>query len=150
VPNLLVVLHSRSGGTRALCDAVVEGMREAGVEPRVLGAFDAGVDDVLWADGIVLATPAHFGYMSGALKDFFERIFRPCLDRTVGRPWALVVKGESDVEGAVTSVERIVTGLAWKQVLPHVKAVGEVTEAHLAAAHELGATLAAGLDAGMF
>jgi multimeric flavodoxin WrbA len=119
-------------------------------ERRVLGAFEAGVDDVRWADGLLLGTPTHFGYMSGALKDFFERIYRPLLDETVGKPWALFVKGESDVDGCVASVERIVTGLRWKQVLPPVKAVGDVTDDHLAAAHELGATMAAGLEAGLF
>jgi NAD(P)H-dependent FMN reductase len=98
----------------------------------------------------VLGTPTHFGYMSGALKDLFERIYRPLLDETVGLPWGLVVKGESDVDGAVTSVERIVTGLRWKQVLPPVRCVGDVTEAHTDAAFELGATLAAGLAEGIF
>jgi multimeric flavodoxin WrbA len=152
VPRVLVVSHSRSGGTEALRDAVVagleEGCREA--ERRVLGAFDAGVDDVRWADGLLLGTPTHFGYMSGALKDFFERIYRPLLEETVGRPWGLFVKGESDVDGCVASVERIVTGLRWKLILPPVRAVGDVTTEHLAAAHELGATMAAGLEAGMF
>lgn len=150
-PRILVVFHSRSGSTRSLCDAVVAGLEEGCPEGerRVLGAFDAGVDDVRWADGIVLGTPTHFGYMSGALKDFFERIYRPLLDETVGRPWALFVKGESDVDGCVRSIERIVTGLRWKQVLPPVLAVGDLTDAHLAAAHELGAAMAAGLDLGV-
>jgi flavorubredoxin len=148
--DLLIVSFSRTGGTDALRDAVIAGAREAGVEPRVLGCFDADVDDVRVADGIVLGTPAHFGYMSGALKDLFERIYRPLLDETVGTPWGLFVKGESDVEGAVTSVERIVTGLGWKQVLPHVRCVGAVTDEHLEAAFELGGAFAAGLDAGMF
>jgi hypothetical protein len=116
----------------------------------VLGAFDADVDDVRWADGVILGTPTHFGYMSGALKDFFERIYRPLLEETVGLPWGLFVKGESDVDGCVASVERIVTGLRWKRVLPPVKVVGDVGDDHLAAAQELGATIAAGLEAGVF
>jgi menaquinone-dependent protoporphyrinogen IX oxidase len=150
-PRILVVFHSRSGSTRSLCEAVVAGLEEGCPEGerRVLGAFDAGIDDVRWADGIVLGTPTHFGYMSGALKDFFERIYRPLLEETVGRPWTMFVKGESDVDGCVRSIERIVTGLRWKQVLPPVLVVGELTEADLAAAHELGATLAAGLDLGV-
>lgn len=148
--EVLVVYQSRSGGTRALCDAVVAGCREAGSKPRVLHALDAGADDVRWAQGVLLGTPAHFGYMSGALKDFFERVFRPLLEETVGLPWGLFVKGESDVEGCVASVERIVTGLRWKAVAPPVKVVGEVTPAHLDAAFELGAAMAAGLDEGVF
>ena len=151
-PRILVVSHSRSGGTEALRDAVLAGVEEGSpvAERRVLGAFDAGIDDVRWADGLLLGTPTHFGYMSGALKDFFERIYRPLLDETVGRPWGLFVKGESDVDGCVTSVERIVTGLRWKAILPPVRAVGDVTAEHLAAARELGATMAAGLEAGIY
>jgi multimeric flavodoxin WrbA len=152
VTRLLVVSHSRSGGTEALRGAVVAGMREGdpAVDLRDLGAFEAGIDDVRWAEGVALGTPTHFGYMSGALKDFFERIYRPLLDETVGLPWILFVKGESDVDGCVTSVERIVTGLRWKQVLPPVKVVGDVDETHLEAAFELGATFAAGIEAGLF
>ena len=150
--KLLVVSHSRSGGTEALRGGVVAGMREADpqAELRELSPFDAGVDDVHWADGVALGTPTHFGYMSGALKDFFERIYRPLLEQTVGLPWILFVKGESDVDGCVISVERIVTGLQWKQVLPPLKVVGDVTDEHLEAAFELGATFAAGLEAGLF
>jgi multimeric flavodoxin WrbA len=151
--GLLVVQHSRTGTTKQLCDAAVAAATEAvaGHLPiRVLGAFDAGPDDVLWARGLLMATPARFGYMSGALKDFFERVYHPCLERTRGLPYALVVKGDTDVDGAVASVERIATGLAWRPVLPPVTVVGDVDQEHLAAAAELGASLAAGLEAGIF
>ncbi len=148
--RLLVVTHSRSGGTRALADAALGGARdpEAGgdaVEVVERGAFDAGPDDVLGADALLLATPEHFGYMSGALKDFFERIYYPCLDHTRGRPYGLIVKGGNDGSGTVLAVERIVAGLGWRLVASPVVAVGDVTDAHRAAAGELGATLSAGL-----
>jgi multimeric flavodoxin WrbA len=136
-----------------LRDAVVAGIVEGGgdtVERRVLHAFDTDVDDVLWAQAVILGTPANFGYMSGALKDFFERIYHRCLDLTVGLPYALFVKGDTDVAGAVTSVERIVAGLRWKAVLPPLVVVGDVQPTDLEQAGELGATLAAGLDAGIF
>jgi multimeric flavodoxin WrbA len=120
------------------------------VELRVLGAFDAGPDDVLWADALVLATPAHFGYMAGALKDFFERIYFVCLEQTTGLPYALIVKGDTDVDGAVASVAKIATGLAWSLVLPPVTVVGAVIPADLERAGELGATMAAGLGEGIF
>lgn len=156
--------HSRTGATKQLCDAAVaaaedvladvagdaDGDSEGALRVRVLGAFDAGPDDVLVARGLLLATPARFGYMSGALKDFFERVYHPCLERTRGLPYALLVKGDTDVDGAVASVERIATGLAWRRVLPVVAVVGELREEDLAAAAELGATFAAGLDAGIF
>ncbi len=145
--------HSRTGSTQALTDAAVESARDAAgddVELRVRGAFDAGPEDVLWAHGILLCTPANFGYMSGALKDFFERVYYPCLERTAGLPYALVVKGSTDVDGAVASVERIITAMKWRRVLPPLTVVGDAGEADLERARELAATLAAGLAAGIF
>jgi multimeric flavodoxin WrbA len=156
VKHLGVVHHSRAGSTVALCDAAVEAARDVSgttsvpVELRVRGAFDAGAEDVLWADGLLLATPAHFGYMSGALKDFFERIYHPCLGRTEGLAYALIVKGDTDVDGAVASVKKIATGLNWNLVLAPVTVVGAITDGDLVRAAELGATLAAGLGEGMF
>jgi multimeric flavodoxin WrbA len=155
VKHLGVIHHSRGGSTGTLCQAAVAAAGQVTdttepVELRVRGAFDAGADDVLWADALVLATPAHFGYMSGALKDFFERIYRVCLDQTVGLPYALIVKGDTDVDGAVSSVEKIATGLRWTLVLPPVTVVGAVTDADRERAADLGATVAAGLGEGIF
>ncbi len=154
--HLAVIHHSRGGSTRALCEATVAAARGVAettadrIELRVTGAFDAGPDDVEWADALVLATPAHFGYMSGALKDFFERIYYRCLGETTGLPYALIVKGDTDVDGAVASVGRITRGLGWSLVLPPVTVVGAVTDADLDRAGELGATMAAGLGEGIF
>jgi multimeric flavodoxin WrbA len=155
VARLCVIAHSRGGSTAALADAAAVAAADviadgAPVELRVLGAFDAGPDDVTWSTALLLATPAHFGYMSGALKDFFERIYRPCLEVTAGLAYALIVKGETDVDGAVGSVQKIATGLRWRLVLPPLTVVGAVTTADLEGAAELGATLAAGLGEGMF
>jgi multimeric flavodoxin WrbA len=151
--RLLVVYHSRSGSTGKLCEAVVAGTVEAAaenVDVRVLGAFDAGAEDVRRSDGVILGTPANFGYMSGALKDFFERIYHPLLEETVALPYALFVKGDTDADGAVRSVEGIVTGLRWRRVLPPVVVVGELLPRHMEAAQELGATFAAGLGESIF
>ena len=153
MPNLLVVYHSRSGGTEALTDAVVAGARAddvEGVDVRVLRAFDAGPDDVRWCDAIIIGTPENFGYMAGAVKDFFERIFYVVVDETPGLPYALFVKASTDGEGAVRSVERLVTGLKWRAALPPIVVTGALADEHLEAAHELGLTLAAGLEAGVF
>jgi len=151
--QLLVVFHSRSGGTRALAEGVIAGASsdEVGnVEVTVRSAFDATADDVRRADGILLGTPENFGYMSGALKDFFERIYYELLDETPGLPYALFVKGGHDGAGAIRSVERIATGLRWKAVLPPVLVVGEVDAESIERCRELGMTLAAGLEAGIF
>ncbi len=151
--RLLVVWHSNSGRTRQMVDALLAGARDpdAGdVEVRDVTALDATVDDFGWATGVLLATPAHFGYMSGALKHCFDTVYEPLLDQTRGLPYALVVKGRSDTDGAVAAVHKIVTGLAWKEVQPPLTVVGDLTEEHLAACTVLGQTLAAGLALGVF
>ena len=117
---------------------------------RALDAFEAGPKDVLAASGVILGTPARFGYMSGAMKDFLERIYAPCLGVTGGLPWALFVKGDTDVAGATSSVERIITGLAWRRVLPVLEVVGDIGPEHLVAARELGGSMAAGLAFGLW
>ena len=151
--HLLVVYHSRSGGTKTLADAVIEGATCADIDDVdvvVRGAFDATADDVRACDGLVLGTPENFGYMSGALKDFFERIYYVLLEETRGLPYALFVKGGHDGEGAIRSVERIVTGLGWKSVLAPVLVVGEIDAGARERCLELGMTFAAGLESGVF
>jgi NAD(P)H-dependent FMN reductase len=151
--HLLVVFHSRSGGTQALADAAIAGATSDdidGVDVRVKRAFDAEAEDVRWCDAILLGTPENFGYMSGALKDFFERIYYVLIDETPGLPYALFVKGGHDGDGAVRSVERILTGLKWRAALPPLLVTGDLSDDHLEQAHELGLTIAAGLEAGIF
>jgi multimeric flavodoxin WrbA len=150
---LLVLSHSRTGATARLRDAVLAGVADAGELATALDVVDAGLDDVLAATGLVLCTPARFGSLAGLTKDLFERIY-PWFDEVPdvrpGLPYALVVRGASDASGAVRDVERIATGLRWRQVLPPVVAEGELTDEHLVAAREVGATLAAGLSAGVW
>ena len=156
--RLLVVLHSASGGTRALTDAAVAGAldpaiaRSTGmaVDVVVRGAFDADVDDVLAADGYLLATPENFGYMSGALKDFFDRTYYPCLEHTKARPYGLLVKAGGGGTAAVDSVVPLATGLDWRAVIPPLVVTDDVTDTDLAAATELGATLAGGMATGLW
>lgn len=153
MPTLLVVSHSRTGGTAQLLEAVLTGIAEGGggeVDLRSLETVDAGPDDVEWADAVILGTPERFGYVAGLMKDFLERIYYPLLDRTRGKPWAMFVKAGNDGEGAVRSVQRIIAGLGWREVQPPVVAVGDLTDEHLEAAFELGGSVAAGLAAGMF
>jgi multimeric flavodoxin WrbA len=152
-PRLLIVFHSRSGGTAAMTDAVVAGANDdaiEGVDVRVQQAFDTTVDDVRACNAIVLGTPENFGYMSGAIKDLFERIYYPLLEETPGLPYALFVKASTDGDGAVRSVERIVAGLRWKLVIPPIVVVGDLHPPDIERCYELGATIAAGLEAGLY
>jgi multimeric flavodoxin WrbA len=153
VARLLVVWHSKSGGARQLAEAVLAGAADPaidGVEVRSVPALEAGPDDVRRADGIVLGTPANLGYMSGALKHFFDSIYYEVLDETRGLPYALFVKGSTDADGAILAIERITTGLQWKRVLPPLVVMTDVAEEYVAAAYELGATFAAGLAERVF
>ena len=151
--TVLLVYGGQPGGrTKRLCTAALTGLRGAGeaFELRERPALQATVDDLLWAQGILLATPEHFGYMSGALKHFFDRTFYPSEGRTEGRPYGLMVSAGNDGTGTVAAVERIVTGYRWRAVAPPVVVVGEPDAAALARCEELGATLVAGLEAGVF
>jgi multimeric flavodoxin WrbA len=151
--RLLIVFHSRSGGTQAMADAVIAGATSDeidDVDVRVRRAPDADADDVRWCEAIVIGTPENFGYMSGLIKDFLERIYYAVLDETPGLPYALFVKGGHDGEGAIRSVERILTGLRWKAMLPPLLVTGDLHDADLERCHELGLTVAAGLEAGVF
>lgn len=121
-------------------DASIEG-----VDVVSRPALAATALDVLEADGYLLGTPANIGYMSGALKHFFDQIYYPCLEATVGRPYGLYVHGNNDTTGALRAVESIATGLRWVRAQAPVSVIGDAARADLDACRELGAALAAGL-----
>ena len=130
----------------AMFESVLAGARTdevEGVEVVVAPALTAGAADALAADGFLLGTPANIGYMSGALKHFFDGIYYPCLEATRRRPYGLYVHGASDTTGAVRAVESIAGGLDWRRVRPAVTVTGEPAAGDLAACWELGAILAA-------
>ncbi|MFG3059540.1 flavodoxin family protein [Streptomyces sp. NPDC048231] len=146
--TLLIVLHTPSPNCQALFEAVVSGATAPEIEGvRVVrrAALSATASDVLEADGCLLGTPANLGYMSGALKHFFDQIYYPCLDETRGRPFGYWVHGGNDVTGAVRGIESITTGLGWRRVAEAVTVTGEPGKPDIEACWELGATVAAGL-----
>ena len=131
-----------------MLEAVIAGARDpelAGVEVVVIPALAATVPDVLAADGFVLGTPANIGYMSGALKYFFDQVYYPCLLANKGAPYGLYVHGANDTTGAVRSVTSIATGLGWAEVVNPVVATGPADRAVERRCYELGATVAANL-----
>jgi len=151
--HLLLVHHSQTGSTAAMAQAVLDGARDpaiADVALRVASPLAADVEDLRWANALILGTPENFGYMSGALKYFFDRIYYPCLELTQGLPYALFIKAGNDGSGALSSVHRIVTGLRWREVQPPLIVVGDINAQALADCRELGMALAAGLEAGLF
>jgi multimeric flavodoxin WrbA len=148
MPRLLIVHHTPSPAMQAMFEAVVAGAGNEdieGVEVVISPALTAGAADVLGADGYLLGTPANIGYMSGALKHFFDGIYYPCLEATQRRPYALYVHGASDTGGAVRAVEAIATGLNWRRARPPVCVTGPPGHDDLEACWELGATVSAEL-----
>lgn len=162
--RLLVVHHSPTRGVAALTESVLAGAGDdaiEGVEVVVRPALEATAQDVLDADGYLLGTPANFGYMSGALKHFFDSTFLQVggalsstgaadesTGRTSGRPFGLYVHGRYDTAGAVRSVLSIVGALGWRQSAAVLEVLGDVTDERRAAAYDLGGTLAALLSPG--
>ena len=148
MPRLLIVHHTTSPSLHSMFDAVHEGATDrsiTGVEVVARPALAATAIDVLEADGYLLGTPANLGYMSGALKHFFDQIYYPCLDATVGRPFGVYLHGNNDTGGASKGIDVITTGLRWRRAQAPVEVVGEPSRDDLAACRELGASLAAGL-----
>ncbi|MBW2561121.1 MAG: NAD(P)H-dependent oxidoreductase [Deltaproteobacteria bacterium] len=149
--KILIVYHSRTGNTEKMAKAVSEGAASIeNTELIVRRAFDASLEDLLYCDGIAIGTPENFGYMSGAIKDFFDRTFYPSQGKVFKKPYVVFISAGNDGRGAQNSIERIALGYPLKKVYEPVIARGEVTEAILEKCHELGATLAGGCEMGIY
>lgn len=151
--RLLIVGHVPSPNTLALRDAVFAGATSTdieGIDVRALSPFDAGAGDVLAADAVILGTTENLGYMSGALKDFFDRTYYGVLEEKQGLPYALYVRAGLDGTGTIRGVETIVTGLRWKAVREPLLLHGDWQPDFVDDARELGQLVAAGIEAGVF
>ena len=166
MPRLLVVHHSPSRSMTSLLESVLAGANDdanEGVEVLVRHALDATVEDVLSSDGYLLGSTANFGYMSGALKYFFDATFlhiggdlsstgeagESSSGLTANRPFGLYVHGRYDPTGAVNSVLSITGALRWRQAAELLVITGDVTTGDLDAAFDLGGTLAGIVQGGL-
>jgi multimeric flavodoxin WrbA len=153
VKHLLLITGGQPGGRlERMAEAVVAGAAEFAdeVELRRRPALQATLDDLLWAQALLIGTPEKFGYMSGAVKDFFDRTYYPAEGKVDALPFAIFVSAGNDGTGAVTSIERIANGYRWTRVAEPVVIKGEPDDDALARCRELGQTLAAGLALGVF
>ena len=150
--HLLIVAHNPSPNTQKLVEATLRGAQHAeieGVEVRYQPPLQAGADDVLWADAIILGTTENFGYMSGALKDFFDRIYYPCLEQTEAMPFAAYIRAGLDGTGTKIAIGKITSGLKWKPVQESMILHGEYRDEFEDQCEALGMLMSASLESGI-
>lgn len=150
--NLLIAYHSRTGKNGRMAEAVRKGAEHPGIDVNVrfLRAHDADAEDLRWAHGIIFGTPENFGYMSGALKDFFDRTFYEVEGQVDGKPYAIFVGAGNDGSGAVAAIRRICNGYNFREAQEPVVVAGELGDDGLRRCEEMGMAMAAGLEAGVF
>ena len=153
--TLLIVAHTPSRNTRTLAESILKGAQNdiiQSVKTELVSPFDCDSEKVLASDAVILFTTENFGYMSGALKDFFERIYYPCLDdpkRNQATPFALVIRAGLDGTGAKMSVKKIIKGLHWREAQATTICKGAYNKRFEDDCHEVGLTIAASLEAGI-
>lgn len=143
--RLLIVHHTTSPATQEMLEEVRSGATNEEIEDVEVvarAALAATAPDVLAADAILLGTPANIGYMSGALKHFFDTVYYPCGNDPSALPYALYVHGNNDTTGAVRAVESISAGMGWSRLRPPVEVVGVPSASDREALWELGAVTA--------
>lgn len=154
--KLLIIAHTPSVNTEALASGLLKGTRHpdiSGVESELRSPFDCDAEKILQQDALILFTTENFGYMSGALKDFFERIYYPCLEAensNEGKPFALVIRAGLDGTGTDIAVHKIINGLKWREVQPTLLCHGEHQAEFIEQCRELGMAMAAGLENEIF
>jgi len=151
--TLLIVANTPSINTKMLIEHVQSGALAAQTDNLIvqcLEPFTTTVEDVLNCDAIVLGTTENLGYMSGALKDFFDRIFYPCAEQKAGLPFALYIRAGHDGTATNNAVANICNGMKWKQVQPTLTCKGDWDDIFLEQCHQLGESMACGLDFGIY
>ncbi len=149
--NLLIIYHSQAGSTESLARAVMLGAeRTKGVSVVLKKSADVGEDDLMDARVIVICSPEYFGYMAGMMKDMFDRTYEQVREKSAGVPYCLVVRAGNDGTGCLNSMERIIKGLGWRKVQDPLISNGPVTDEHIDKCAEIGATLSAGMDLGIY
>jgi multimeric flavodoxin WrbA len=149
--RILILYHSQTGNTEKMALAVADGARRIEQTEVVLKrARDATLEDLIESDGLAIGTPENFGYMAGMIKDFFDRTFYPIQDKAFRKPFVVFISAGNDGSGALRAIERIAQGYKFKMVYHPVISRGNVTDDDLEQCRELGNTLAAGCQLGIY
>jgi multimeric flavodoxin WrbA len=151
--RILVVFHSQAGHTQQLAEAVARGAAEMeDTEVIIKKAFETTGDDLIASDGLVIGSPEYFGYMAGAIKDLFDRTYEALRGhrRIFRKPYCIVIGAGNDGQGALNQIEKICVGYQFKKVQNPIVSVGQPTGETLARCEDLGRTIAAGCEAGIY
>jgi len=153
MPTILILFHSQTGNTEKLARAVAQGVAETGHAKAMLKrAVDAAAQDVRESAALVICSPEYFGYMAGAVKDFFDRTYEELKDDPAvnKKPYAVVISAGNDGSGALLQIEKICKGYRFRKVQKPILCKGSVTGEILSQCSELGSTIAEGVNAGIF
>lgn len=151
--KLLIIAHAPSENTKKMLAALLSGashLEITEVDVRCLAPLQTQPEDIIAVDAIILGTTENFGYMAGLIKDVFDRCYYPCLEHTEGLPFAFYVRAGLDGTGTIRAIESITKGLRWKLVQAPLLCKGTWDEVFLEQCEELGMSIAAGLEAGVF
>jgi len=149
--TILVIYHSQGGTMEKMAKRFVDGaQREESVAVVLKRAQEATLEDLLGCNAIAIGSPEYFGTMAGMIKDFFDRTYEQAKEKTAGLPFVLFVCAGNDGRGAITQIERLTQGYKWKKIQEHLRVVSPPSEGDLQRVEELGETLAAGMDFGIF
>ncbi|MEM0935475.1 MAG: NAD(P)H-dependent oxidoreductase [Pseudomonadota bacterium] len=161
MPNLLIVYHSMTGGSRQMAEAAANAAR-AETDTVLKTAQATEPDDLLGADGYIFSAPENLAALAGIMKDFFDRCYYPVLGHLEGRPYAQMICAGSDGENAARQTARIATGWRLREVQPPliicthaqtkeaILAAKTLPKDDLALCRDLGAAMGAGLSLGVF
>jgi multimeric flavodoxin WrbA len=149
--RILIIYHSQTGHTQQMAQAVAEGAKSIEQTEVILKkAGEATLDDLLTCNGLAIGTPENFGYMSGMIKDFFDRTYNDAQDKVFRKPYVVFISAGNDGTGALRAVERIALGYKFKNVFTPVIAKGKITQEVLDQCREMGGTLAGGCALGIY
>jgi len=150
--RLLLIAHAPSINTQKMVDAVIKGASQpdiSNVEIRYIPPLETQPEDILSAQAIILGTTENLGYMSGLMKDVFDRCYYPCLEKTQGMPFTFFIRAGQDGTGTRRAIESITAGLRWRVVQAPLICKGEFQPEFIHQCEELGLSMAASLDAGI-
>ncbi|MBA3035785.1 MAG: flavodoxin family protein [Desulfobacterium sp.] len=151
--TILIIYHSQNGNTKMMAESVAKGA--ASVDNIVVNlktAADTTLEDIRNCGGIVIGSPEYFGYMAGMIKDFFDRTYEFVKNnkKEFHRPYTVFISAGNDGRNALNQIERICLGFPFRKVYEPIISRGNITKGILNKCFDMGQTIAAGCDFGIY